>query len=90
VVAVGFEYAEAGKIEAGSGIKSTFPRAVCSTTWESSECEGGDCGRWCDSDSGWINRVDAADDTEADGKELEERRDIRSGVMPTSMGRLPL
>jgi hypothetical protein len=66
VVAVDFEDAEAGKMEAGSG---------------SLECEGGDCGWWCDSDSGGINSVHAADDTgEVDGKELEERRDMCSGV----------
>jgi len=81
VVAVDFEDAEAGKIEAGSGIKSTFPRAIFSTTWASLECEGGDCGWWCDSDSRGINSVDAADDTgEVDGKELEERRDVYSGA----------
>lgn len=78
MVVVDFE-AETGKMEAGSGIKSTFPRATFSTTWASLECEGGDCGR-C-SDSGGINSVDAADDAgELDGKELEERRDMCSGA----------
>jgi hypothetical protein len=80
VVAVDFEDAEVGKMEAGSGIKSTFPRAIVSTTWASLESEGRDCSRWCDSDSGGTNSVDAADDTEVDGKELEERRDMCSGV----------
>jgi hypothetical protein len=31
VLAVDFEDAETGKMEAGSGIKSTFPRAIFST-----------------------------------------------------------
>ena len=78
---VDFEDADTGKMEAGSGIKSTFPRAIFSTTLASLECEGGECGRWCDSDSEGINSVDAADDTgEVDGKELEECRDKRSGA----------
>ena len=81
MVAVDFENAETGNMEAGSGIKSTFPRAIFSTAWASSECEGGDCGRCCDSDSGRINSGDAADDTgEVDGKELEEGRDICSEI----------
>jgi hypothetical protein len=71
VVAADFEDAEAGKMEAGSGIKSTFPRVTVSTTRASLESEGGDSGRWCDSDSGGINSVDAADDTgDVDGKEI--------------------
>lgn len=81
MVAADFDDAEAGKMEAGSGIKSTFPRVIVSTTWMSLESEGGDSGRWCDSDSGGINSVDTVDDTgDVDGKELEERRDICSGV----------
>jgi len=80
VVAVDFEVEEAGKMEAGSGIRSTFPCAIFSTTRASLECESGDCGRWCDSGSGGISSVDAVDDTgEVDGKELEERRDICPG-----------
>lgn len=81
MVAVDFEDAETEKMEAGSGIKSTFPRAILSTTWTSLDCDGGECGPWWDSDPGGINRVDAADDTgEVDGKELEERRDTCSGA----------
>jgi hypothetical protein len=77
VVAVDFEDAETGKIEAGSGIESAFPRAVFSTTWASLKCEGG---RF-NSDSGGIDSVDEADDTgEVGGKELEERRDMCSGA----------
>ena len=81
VVAVDLKDAEAGRIEAGSGIKSTFPRAAFSTTCTSLECEGGNCGRRCDSDSGGVNNVDTADNTgEVDGRELEERRDTCSRV----------
>ena len=80
MVAVDFEDVKAGKMEAGSGIKSTF-RAIDSTARASLEFEGGGCGRWCDSDSGGINSVDAANDTgDVDGRELEERRDMCSGI----------
>lgn len=81
MVAVDFEEAEAGKMEAGSGIKSAFPCAIFPATWVSLKCNGGDCGRWCDSDSRRIDSVDAADDTgEVGGKELEDCRERYSWV----------
>jgi len=80
VVAVDFEDAETGKMEAGSGIDSAFPRVISSATWAPLECEGGEYGRF-DSDSGEIDSVDVADDTgDIGGKELEERRDLCSGA----------
>lgn len=63
----------------GSGIESTFPRAIFSSARVSLGFE--DCSSWWDSDSRGISSVDAADGTrEADGKELEERHDICSRV----------
>lgn len=77
MVAVDFEAVETGKIEAGSGIKSTFPCATFSSRWVSLDCESGDCGWWWDSDSREIIGVARVDGTgEVNGKELEERRDI--------------
>ena len=82
VVAVDFGDVETGETGAGSGIKSSFSRAIFSSTWISPNSGGGDCGWWWNPDSGGITGVDAvADGTdEVDGKELEERRDISSGV----------
>lgn len=81
VVVVDFEDVGTGKMEAGSGIKSTFLRTIFSSTRVSLGCESEDRSSWWYSDSGGIGRVDAADGTrEVDGKELEERHDIRSGV----------
>lgn len=81
MVAIDFEDVETGKIEAGSGIKSAFPCAILSSRWVSLDCESGDCGCWWDSNSRDIIGVSRADGTgEVNGKELEERRDICSGV----------
>lgn len=81
VVAVDFEGVETGGIEAGSGIKSTFPCATFSSTWVSLDCKGGDCVCSWNSDSGGIVAVDRADGTgEVNGKELVEHRDICSGA----------
>jgi hypothetical protein len=85
VVAVDFEGVETGKIEAGSGIKSTFPCATFSSTWVSLDCKGGDCVCWWNSDSGGIVAVDRADGTgEVNGKELVEHRVICSAVDATA------
>ena len=81
VVAVDFEGVETGKIEAGSGIKSTFPCATFSSTWVSLDCKGRDCVCWWDSDSRGIVAVDRADGAgEVNGKELVEHHDMCSGI----------
>jgi hypothetical protein len=82
VAAVDLEEVETVKIEAGSGIKSSFPCDIFSSksTWIPLDCGSGDCGSW-DSDSEGIIGVDVVDGTvEVDGKEPEERRNICSGV----------
>lgn len=81
VVVVDLEEVETAKIEAGSGIKSSFPCDIFSSAWVPLDCDSGDCGCSWDSDSERIIGVDVADGTgEVDDKEPEERRNKCSGV----------